>query len=379
MTNAAIIVAAGRGTRVGGSIPKQWRELRGKTVTAWTLKVFLDSPRVGQIILVLHADDMAMAPGYDSHRQISVVQGGATRNASVLAGLEALEDQGIGNVLIHDVARPLVDEKIINRVFDALETSPGAAPALPVTDALWQGTDEKVTGVTRRTALFRAQTPQGFDYSAILSAHRGHGGPAADDVEIARAAGIDVTIVAGSERYLKITTEQDFARVEALIGTEMDIRVGNGFDVHRFGTGDHVTLCGVTIAHHRALIGHSDADVGMHALTDAIYGAIADGDIGQHFPPTDPQWNGAASYIFLEHAMSRAAQRGFSLSNADITFICEEPKIGPYSKTMSSNLAKILNVAMDRISVKATTSERLGFTGRGEGIAASATVALIKT
>lgn len=378
MSTGAVIVAAGRGSRVGGPTPKQWREIHGRTVVAWTLDVFLNSPLIDRIILVLHGDDMAMAPGYEGHTNVNVVQGGSTRDASVRNGLEALIGKDITKVLIHDVARPLVDGDIIERVCTALETNAGAAPALPVTDALWQGEDDVVSGVTDRNALYRAQTPQGFHFDVILCAHRIHSGTAADDVEIARAAGIKVAIVAGSERNLKITTEQDFARAAALMGTNMDIRVGNGFDVHRFGDGDHVTLCGITLPHPRALIGHSDADVGMHALTDAIYGAIADGDIGQHFPASDPQWKGAASQIFLEHAMSRAAQLGYSLSNADVTLICEEPKIGPHSGAMSANLADILGVTKDRISVKATTSERLGFTGRGEGIAASATAALTK-
>jgi len=247
-----------------------------------------------------------------------------------------------------------------------------------VTDALWQSQDAKVTGVTDRTGLFRAQTPQGFHFPAILDAHRAHPGGAADDVEIARAHGMAVTIVAGDERNLKITTADDFARAEHLMGATMDIRVGNGFDVHRFGPGDHVTLCGVAVPHDRALQGHSDADVGMHALTDAIYGALGDGDIGQHFPPGEPMWKGADSALFLEHAMARAAARGYALSNADVTLICETPKIGPHAAAMVARLAEIIDLAPDRISVKATTSERLGFTGRSEGIAAMATATLVK-
>ncbi len=379
MTIAAIIVAAGRGTRVGGPIPKQWRNLRGRAVAAWTLDVFLQCPLISKIILVLHADDMGLAPEYDAHEMVKVVIGGENRTASVRAGLEALEDHHALHVLIHDVARPLVDQALIKRVCDALLHADGAAPALAVTDALWQGENDYVTRLVDRGGLFRAQTPQGFNFPAILAAHRAHAGGAADDVQIARAADLDVKIVPGDERNIKITTESDFARAAQMMGGTMDIRVGNGFDVHRFGVGDSVTLCGINIPFERALQGHSDADVGMHALTDAIFGALADGDIGQHFPPSDEQWRGVDSRIFLEHAMSRAAARGFSLSNADITLICEQPKIGPHAADMSAALAYILNVDADRVSVKATTSEKLGFTGRGEGIAASATATLVKS
>ena len=378
MSTAAVIVAAGRGTRVGGDMPKQWRMLRGRLVAAWTLDTFLSSPCIDRIVLVLHADDMDLAPGYAGHDMVSVVAGGATRTASVRAGLEALAGSDTARVLIHDVARPLVDHAMIQRICDALENARAAAPGLAVSDALWQSESGQVTGLTEREGLFRAQTPQGFSYPDILAAHRAHAGGAADDVQIARAAGIEVTIVAGDERNLKITTEADFERAEMLMRGHMDIRVGNGFDVHRFGPGDHVTLCGVVVPHGRALQGHSDADVGMHALTDAIYGAIADGDIGRHFPPTDPKWKDADSRIFLEHAIAQAAALGFTLSNADITLICEAPKIAPHAGAMARALARIIGVAADRISVKATTSERLGFTGREEGIAASATATLIK-
>jgi 2-C-methyl-D-erythritol 4-phosphate cytidylyltransferase/2-C-methyl-D-erythritol 2,4-cyclodiphosphate synthase len=378
MSTAAVIVAAGRGTRVGGHIPKQWRMLRGRVVAAWTLDAFLNSPHIARIVLVLHSDDMGLAPGYEGHDKVSVVTGGDTRAASVRAGLEALQGTGTQRVLIHDVARPLVDGALIARVCDALDSAPGAAPGLAMSDALWRSDAGLVTGIAARDGLVRAQTPQGFGFAAILAAHRAHTGAAADDMEIARAAGIDVTIVAGDERNLKITTQADFARAEILMGAQMEIRVGNGFDVHRFGPGDHVMLCGVSVPHKRALQGHSDADVGMHALTDAIYGAIADGDIGRHFPATDAQWKGADSRIFLEHAVAQAAALGFSLSNGDVTLICEAPKIAPHADAMARRLADIIGVAPDRISVKATTSERLGFTGRGEGIAASATATLVK-
>jgi 2-C-methyl-D-erythritol 4-phosphate cytidylyltransferase/2-C-methyl-D-erythritol 2,4-cyclodiphosphate synthase len=269
---------------------------------------------------------------------------------------------------------------MITDVIVALETHDGAAPALPVVDALWTGKDGVVTGAADRSGLFRAQTPQGFQYSAILAAHAAYTGAAADDVEVARAAGLDVAIVAGDPRAMKITNPTDLARVEHMMKqgtTYVDIRLGNGYDVHKFGPGTHVTLCGLEIAHDHGLVGHSDADVGMHAVTDAIYGALARGDIGQHFPPSDPQWKGAASDIFLRHAVALASEMGFTISNVDCTLVCEFPKIGPHAQAMREKMSKIMGLDADRISVKATTSERLGFTGRGEGIASIATATLV--
>ncbi|WP_226780866.1 bifunctional 2-C-methyl-D-erythritol 4-phosphate cytidylyltransferase/2-C-methyl-D-erythritol 2,4-cyclodiphosphate synthase [Oceaniglobus trochenteri] len=377
MTTAAVIVAAGRGTRVGGPVPKQWRPLKGRVVLAWTLDAFRAAPAIGPIALVLHPDDMDLARGYAAHEDVRVVAGGSSRRESVLAGLRALQGEGVARVLIHDVARPLVSQGLIARICAALDHGPGAAPALPVTDALWLGEDGKVTGTRDRAGLFRAQTPQGFHYDAIMAAHLDHPGDAADDVEVARAAGLAVQIVEGDESNLKITTAGDFARAERLMEQTMDIRTGNGFDVHAFCEGDHVVLCGLAIPHDRALLGHSDADVGMHAVTDAIYGALAAGDIGRHFPPSDPQWKGAASEIFLRHAVRLARERGFSISNVDLTLMCEAPKIGPHAERMIAQMAGLMELAADRVSVKATTTERLGFTGRGEGIAALATVTLV--
>ena len=372
MTVAAIIVAAGRGTRAGGAIPKQWQLLAGQPVVAHSLLAFADIADL--VILVVHPDDRARAAPLG----VRLVEGGATRDASVRNALESLAGTGTTRVLIHDGARPLVSRALITRLIAALDQSVAAAPAVPVTDALWRGDDLRVTGTQDRTGLWRAQTPQAFHYDAILAAHRAHPGGAADDVEVARAAGLDVTIVEGDEDNLKLTFAADFARAERILkGRSMDIRVGNGFDVHAFGPGDHVWLCGVRVPHGRGLVGHSDADVGMHALTDAIYGALAEGDIGQHFPPSDPQWKGAESHIFLRHAAARAAARGFAISHADVTLICETPKIGPHAAAMRQALADILGLAADRVSVKATTSERLGFTGREEGIAALATATLV--
>ncbi len=376
MTTAAIIVAAGRGTRAGGEIPKQWQQLGDRTVAAQAMQVFADHPLIDKLILVLHPDDVETNL-WPSDPAAAIVTGGETRRASVLAGLEAVEGY-TDIVLIHDAARPLVSPKIIDDVLAALDKHQGAAPAVPVTDTLWHGADRHVTGVQDRDGLYRAQTPQGFHLAPLLAAHRANTADATDDVAVARAAGLDVAIVPGDEENIKITTPGDFDRAEKLMGYQMDVRCGNGYDVHRFGPGDHVWLCGVQVPHDRALQGHSDADVGMHAVTDAIYGALGMGDIGQHFPPSDPQWKGAASHIFLEHAVSLAAENGYRISNADCTLVCEYPKIGPHQPAMKSALARIMGLEATRISVKATTSERLGFTGRGEGIAALATVTLVK-
>ncbi|MBM7067832.1 bifunctional 2-C-methyl-D-erythritol 4-phosphate cytidylyltransferase/2-C-methyl-D-erythritol 2,4-cyclodiphosphate synthase [Actibacterium sp. 188UL27-1] len=373
---AAIIVAAGRGTRAGGPVPKQYQDLGGQPVLRRTVDAFRNHPRVDQIVAVIPPGDDAVVARLLG-MEISLVPGGATRGESVLAGLQALPET-IGKVLIHDGARPLIHRDVIDRVIDALADHPGAAPALPVTDALWHGRQGRVLAPHPRDGLWRAQTPQGFDRAAIIAAHQSHQGAAADDVEVALAAGLDVAIVAGDEANLKITHAPDFDRALALRGGgQMDIRTGTGYDVHRFGPGTAVWLCGVEVPHDRALQGHSDADVGLHAITDAIYGALAEGDIGRHFPPSDPQWKGAESHIFLRHAVDLAASKGYRISNIDCTLICERPKIGPHAAAMQQAIAQITGLAPDRISVKATTSERLGFTGREEGIAAMAATTLI--
>ena len=380
MTIAALIVAAGRGSRAGTPIPKQWQPLAGRRVIDWTLAAFRATPEIDRILVVLHPDDLDLLPATPEHE---VTPGGETRAQSVRNELEylAATGSGVSHVLIHDVARCCVRPAHISDVVTQLlaANTAGIAPALAVTDALWIGAEGQVTGTRDRTGLFRAQTPQAFDFEAILAAHRAHPGDAADDVEVARAAGLDVGIIEGDESNLKITHPPDFARAEKILRTDMDIRIGSGFDVHRFGAGDHVMLCGVAVPHERGLQGHSDADVGMHALTDAIYGGLAMGDIGRHFPPSDPQWKGAASHIFLRHAVALAMEHGFRINNMDVTLVCERPKITPHAAAMQAALADITGVAMDRISVKATTSERLGFTGREEGIAAQAAVTLVKS
>lgn len=371
MRTAVLIVAAGRGTRMGGEVPKQWQLLAGKPVLEHVLAAFAGM----QVLVVIHPEDRGRAEALG----VPLIEGGASRDASVRAGLEALVGTGVEAVLIHDGARPLVSRALIGRLLVALERHDGAAPALAVTDALWRGAEGLVAGTVDRAGLFRAQTPQAFRFAPILAAHRAHPGGAADDVEVARAAGLDVAIVEGEETNLKLTFPGDFARAEAILrGRGMDVRIGNGYDVHAFCEGDHVWLCGVRVPHARGLLGHSDADVGMHALTDAIYGALAEGDIGRHFPPSDPQWKGAASHVFLSHAIGLARSRGYELGNCDVTLVCERPTIGPHALEMQAELARIMAVDAGRVSVKATTSERLGFTGREEGIAALATAVLVR-
>ena len=375
---AVIITAAGRGTRAQSPRPKQWHDLRGASVLARSIRAFQGFSR---LVVVLHPDDMTHGLREFGGR-VTLVAGGQTRSASVAAGLAALEGSDVTHVLIHDGARPLVAAPVIDGVVRALlDGAQAAAPALPVTDALWRAQGGLVTDTPDREGLFRAQTPQGFTLDAILAAHRAHPAGAADDVALALRAGIAVQVTQGDENNIKLTWPEDFARALHILEHEMpitDIRLGNGFDVHAHGPGDHVWLCGIRIPHDQGLMGHSDADVGMHALTDAIYGALAMGDIGRHFPPSDPEWKGAASDIFLRHAMALARENGFHLGNADVTLICEQPKIGPHASAMQARLADIMAVDPARISVKATTSERLGFTGRGEGIASIATVTLMK-
>ncbi len=372
---AALIVAAGRGTRAGGPVPKQWQALCGKRVIDHTLAAFQRHEAITTIVVVLNESDLALADAFTAQGCL-IAPGGTDRAASVRNGLALLEETD--QVLIHDAARPCVSRAVIDAVIAALKDGPAAAPGLPVTDALWMGDDGEVSGTQDRTALYAAQTPQGFNTRAIRAAHAEFDGVAADDVEVARAAGMAVAITPGSVDNLKITVPGDLTRAARILESQMDIRTGNGFDVHAFGPGDHVVLCGVKIPHDLGLVGHSDADVGMHTVTDAIYGALAMGDIGQHFPPSDPQWKGAQSHIFLSHAADLARSQGFTLTHVDCTLICEYPKVGPHAAAMRDVMAGYLGIDVARVSVKATTSERLGFTGRGEGIACMATATLVK-
>ncbi|MEM9049681.1 MAG: bifunctional 2-C-methyl-D-erythritol 4-phosphate cytidylyltransferase/2-C-methyl-D-erythritol 2,4-cyclodiphosphate synthase [Pseudomonadota bacterium] len=382
MQFSALLVAAGRGLRAGGGTPKQYRMLAGVSVLRRAVACFLGHPGLCRLAVVINPDDRAFydtaIAGLSEARLAPPVTGGATRAASVHRGLEALArlEPAERPVLIHDSARPFLRRPVIDGVLHALGSAEGAFPALPVVDALWATRDGHADEPRRRDGLFRAQTPQGFRLDAILEAHRRHGLAADDDVAIARAAGLSVAIAPGCEQNFKITTAADFARAEAALEASMETRTGTGFDVHKFGPGNHVMLGGLAIPHDRGFVAHSDGDVLLHALTDAVFGALAEGDIGQWFPPSDPQWKDATSDIFLDHAVTRMAARGGRLVHADCTVICERPKIGPYADTMRSRIAQIMRTQTGRVSVKATTSEKLGFTGRGEGIAAMATVTL---
>lgn len=370
----ALIVAAGRGSRAGGGMPKQYRSLGGQAVLRWSLARFRRHHRVSAVRAVIHPDDRALYD--DAARGLDLlppVNGGATRQKSVRLGLESLAELAPAAVLIHDAARPFVDDATIDRTLDALAYAPGAIAAVPVADTIKRGDGKRIAGTIDRNGLWRAQTPQGFRFADILAAHRAAAGAElSDDAAVAERAGLAVSLVAGSEMNTKITSEDDLQRAALIANTAFETRVGTGFDVHGFGPGDHVWLCGVKVPHTQALVGHSDADVALHALTDAILGAIGAGDIGMHFPPSDPRWGGASSDKFLAHAQSLLAARGGTLVHVDVTIICERPKVGPHRAAMAERLAAILGIDPQRCSVKATTTEGLGFTGRGEGIAVQA-------
>lgn len=372
MKVAAIIVAGGQGTRAGGELPKQLQTLGRKPVYQWSVNACAKSAEVGQIVLVRPAGD---AERYSElSENVAVCTGGATRSASVRAGLTAcdLEDDDI--VLIHDAARPGLSSEIIQSLIHALSNADAAAPALPVADALKRKTDASFTNVDR-SELYRVQTPQAFRFGMINRA-LSTGTDLVDDLAAIEAANGRIELIPGDEKLSKITYPEDFARLERLLMPILPIRVGTGFDVHAFEPGDHVTLCGVAIPHTQKLSGHSDADVAWHALTDAILGASALGDIGDHFPPSDPQWAGADSAIFLKAAIELATKNGFELSSCDLTIICEAPKVKPHREAMRARTAEVTGLPLSAISVKATTTEGLGFTGRGEGIAAQASAVL---
>jgi len=373
---AALIVAAGRGSRFGGDGPKQYAALGGRPLLRHCLEQFQRHPGVTAVQTVIHADDHDLYARATAGLDLPPpTLGGASRQESVRLGLEHLTGLAPERVLIHDAARPFIDAGLIDRVLAALDTAPGAIAALPVTDTLKRGAKGLVAGTVPRQDLWRAQTPQGFRYAEILAAHRAAAGAElTDDAAVAEHAGLAVTLVEGGPDNIKVTTEQDLVRAERWIaGRQDETRVGSGFDVHRFGPGDHVMLCGIHIPHAAGLVGHSDADVGLHALTDAILGALGAGDIGSHFPPSDARWRGADSALFLRHAAEMVGARGGRIAHADVTLICEQPKVGPHRAAMVARIAEVLEIAAERVSVKATTTEGLGFTGRGEGIAAQAT------
>ena len=370
----AIVLAAGRGTRAGGTQQKQWRMLLGKSLTAWSVDAFMSHAEIDAVVVVHHPEDQEMIAQLPA--AVRCLHGGANRDDSVRCALSALKDQAPEYVLIHDAARPCLTQSLISTCIDAMRARGAAAPAVALQDTLWRGGDT-VEATVDRSNLWRAQTPQCFSYQVICSAHAAATRPATDDVQVVSAAGHLVAIVPGDADNLKVTLPGDFARAERILRGRMKLRLGNGFDVHKFGPGTEITLCGITLPHKAGLLGHSDADVGMHAVTDAVYGALARGDIGQHFPPSDLRWKGAPSDIFLKHAVQLAEELGFHIENVDCTLICEFPKIGPHSIEMRARMAQIMGLDSDQVSIKATTSETLGFTGREEGIAAIATVALV--
>jgi 2-C-methyl-D-erythritol 4-phosphate cytidylyltransferase/2-C-methyl-D-erythritol 2,4-cyclodiphosphate synthase len=380
---AAIIVAAGRGTRAASDLPKQFRQIGGQTLLSRTLRMFLDHAGVALVQPVIHRDDIDLyreaASALSGPRLLEPASGGATRQASVRAGLEVLVDRKPDLVLIHDAARPFASAELVSRAILAAQHDGAAVPVLPVTDTV-KTVDAlgRVDKTLDRTMLRLVQTPQAFAFPALLEAHRraAQAGRAdfTDDAALAEWAGMKVGVFPGETGNIKITNPEDFGRSEAMQFAALgDLRTGTGIDVHAFGPGDHVTLGGIRIAHDKGLIGHSDADVGLHALTDAILGALADGDIGAHFPPSDPQWRGASSDRFLKFAVERVGKRGGRIAHLDLTIVCEAPKIGPHRDAMRARIAQIAELGIGRVAVKATTSEKLGFTGRGEGIAAYAT------
>lgn len=386
MSTAVIIVAAGVGLRVGGDVPKQYQTIGGELILRRTVAAFQEHPAISHIQVVI-------GEGHEPLYNTAVaglalpapVQGGATRQASVFNGLKAIAASKPDAVLIHDAARPFIDEDTITRTIDALADHPGCIPAIAVTDTLKRENNGLIIDTVDRSGLWGAQTPQAFRFAAIFDAHEKAAASGktdfTDDASIAEWAGLTVAIVPGKPENNKITTAADLVEAESRMTTGNvkmldDIRVGHGYDVHAFEDGDHVILCGLKIPHTKKLKGHSDADVGLHTITDAILGALCEGDIGKHFPPSDPQWKGAASDIFLKHAAKLVADRGGKISHVDLTLICQAPKMRPHVDAMRQSVASIIGIDAGRVSVKATTTEWLGFTGREEGIAAAATATI---
>jgi 2-C-methyl-D-erythritol 4-phosphate cytidylyltransferase/2-C-methyl-D-erythritol 2,4-cyclodiphosphate synthase len=380
---AAIIVAAGRGLRAGAGGPKQYRLIGGRTVLARAMEPFCVHPEVSLVQPVRNSDDADIFDGAVAGLTYRpAVNGGATRQASVRAGLEALASEAPDIVLIHDAARAFVSAAVIARAIAAAQATGAAIPVVPVTDTVkLVDAAGHIEATPDRARLRIAQTPQAFRFAAILEAHRRAAREGrddfTDDAAIAEWAGLTVATFEGDAANMKLTTPEDFAREEARLGALLgDIRTGTGYDVHALGDGDHLMLCGVRVPFHRGFIAHSDGDVGLHAIVDAILGALADGDIGSHFPPSDPKWKGADSDQFLKHAVELVAKRGGRIAHLEVTMICEAPKIGPLRETMRARIAEIANLPLSRVAVKATTSERLGFTGRQEGIAATASATI---
>ena len=375
---AAVVVAAGQGLRAGQPLPKQFAPWQGKPVVRHSVEA-LAAAGIAPIVVAIpegaHERARAALAGLD----VRLVTGGSTRRESVCNALEALAADAPDAVLIHDAARPGLPATVIDRLLAALAGKPGAIPVLPVVDSIAHAEGDMMGMPARREDLRRVQTPQAFRFDAILAAHRAWDGPAeaGDDAQVAQAAGLEIALVDGDEALHKLTFAQDFASA-APAAPAAPMRVGTGFDVHRLAPGEELWLCGILIPHDKGLAGHSDADVAIHALVDAVLGAIGAGDIGMHFPPSDPQWKGASSDRFLAHAASLVSQAGFAIGNVDLTIICEAPRLGPHREAMRNRLAEILGVETAAVSVKATTTEQLGFTGRGEGIAAQAIASLFR-
>jgi 2-C-methyl-D-erythritol 4-phosphate cytidylyltransferase/2-C-methyl-D-erythritol 2,4-cyclodiphosphate synthase len=376
----ALIVAAGRGERAGGDGPKQFRRIAGKTLLAHAMDAFASHGGMDEIVLVIGEGQLeAVKAALEPSPLPAFVTGGATRQQSVRAGLEHIAASGgASHIFIHDAARPFLPPQVIDRLMQALGSASGAVPVLPVVDTLAAGETGALGNIVDRSALYRVQTPQAFDFQAILTAHRNweNAADATDDAQIARMAGYPVALVEGDSMLEKLTHPQDFALAEQRLAGRFSTRTGMGYDVHRLVADEELWLCGVRIPHAKGLSGHSDADVALHALTDAIFGALAEGDIGSHFPPSDPQWRGAASASFLAFARDRVIAREGRIDHVDLTIICEAPKIGPHRDAMRARIAEILDIDARKVSVKATTTERLGFAGRREGIAAQAIATL---
>lgn len=373
---AAIVVAAGKGLRVGGEVPKQFRDWRGKPLIRHSVEALADAGAKPLIVVIASDAEHHAREAIGDVADVSFVIGGASRQDSVRCGLEALADQAPDRVLIHDAARPDLSNEVMARLLSGLDDHPGAIPTLPVVDSLAvAGESGTMAGKAERDTLRRVQTPQAFRFREILAAHRTWQGPtnAGDDAQVLAASGGAVALVQGDERLKKITFAEDFVDETSPLPT---FRVGQGFDVHRLVESEELWLCGIKLDHTHGLAGHSDADVALHAITDAILGAIGDGDIGTHFPPSDPQWAGARSGRFLKHAVELSNEAGYALGNIDLTIICEAPKIGPHRPAMRAEVSRLTGLPEGAVSIKATTTERLGFTGRGEGIAAQAIVSL---
>lgn len=372
---AAVVVAAGKGLRTGGDVPKQFVQWRGKPLMRHCVEALADAGVTPIAVAIPEGWDDVAANALNGIAGVRFVHGGNTRQESVRKALEALEDAEPAKVLIHDAARPVLARQVIEGLLAALETHMGAIPVLPVVDSMVRGAGGAMAGTIAREELYRVQTPQAFDFKAILAAHRGWQGEAnaGDDAQVAVAAGHKVALTQGDEALRKVTFAADLEERDMVKFP----RTGMGFDVHRLVEGEELWLCGIQISHDKGLSGHSDADVAIHALVDALLGAIAAGDIGDHFPPSDPQWKGASSDRFLAHAARLVHEAGYRICNVDVTIICEAPKIGPHKLSMREALARILKVDLSAVSVKATTTERLGTTGRGEGIAAQAVATVI--